>query len=72
MGARLLRQWILKPLRNGHTIRQRHDLVGLLLDQSFLLNACRETMRAVRDIERTLGRISQGSGNGRDLAAIRS
>jgi DNA mismatch repair protein MutS len=29
-------------------------------------------MRAVRDIERTLGRISQGSGNGRDLAAIRS
>jgi DNA mismatch repair protein MutS len=72
MGARLLRQWILKPLRNGHTIRRRQDMVGFLLDQSFLLNACRETMRAVRDIERTLGRISQGSGNARDLAAIRS
>ncbi|HET9378009.1 MAG TPA: DNA mismatch repair protein MutS [Chthoniobacterales bacterium] len=72
MGARLLRQWILKPLRKGQTIQQRHDLVGLLLDQSFLLNACRETMRSIRDIERTLGRISQGSGNARDLAAIRS
>ncbi|HXM28779.1 MAG TPA: DNA mismatch repair protein MutS, partial [Chthoniobacterales bacterium] len=72
MGARLLRQWILKPLRNVFTIRRRQDLIGLLLDQSFLLNACRETMRAVRDIERTLGRISQGSGNARDLAAIRS
>jgi DNA mismatch repair protein MutS len=72
MGARLLRQWILKPLRNALTIRRRQDLIGLLLDQSFLLNACRETMRAVRDIERTLGRISQGSGNARDLAAIRS
>jgi DNA mismatch repair protein MutS len=72
MGARLLRQWILKPLRNAFTIRRRQDLIGLLLDQSFLLNACRETMRAVRDIERTLGRISQGSGNARDLAAIRS
>jgi DNA mismatch repair protein MutS len=72
MGGRLLRQWILKPLRNGYIIRRRQDLVGLLLDQSFLLNACRETMRAVRDIERTLGRISQGSGNARDLAAIRS
>src|SRR5260221_2590601 len=71
MGARLLRQWILKPLRNALTIRRRQDLIGLLLDQSFLLNACRETMRAVRDIERTLGRISQGSGNARDLAAIR-
>jgi DNA mismatch repair protein MutS len=72
MGARLLRQWILKPLRNIETIKHRQDLVGLLLDQSFLLNACRETMRAVRDIERTLGRLSQGSGNARDLAAIRS
>ncbi len=72
MGARLLRQWILKPLRNGQTIRRRQDLLGLLLDQSFLLNACRETMRGVRDIERTLGRISQGNGNARDLAAIRS
>jgi DNA mismatch repair protein MutS len=72
MGARLLRQWILKPLRKGQTIQRRHDLVGLLLDQSFLLNACRETMRSIRDIERTLGRISQGSGNARDLAAIRS
>jgi DNA mismatch repair protein MutS len=71
MGARLLRQWILKPLRNGQTIRRRQELVGLLLDQSFLLSACRETMRAVRDIERTLGRISQGNGNARDLAAIR-
>jgi DNA mismatch repair protein MutS len=72
MGARLLRQWILKPLRNSNTIRRRQDLVGLLLDQSFLLNACRETMRDVRDIERTLGRISQGNGNARDLAAIRT
>ena len=72
MGARLLRQWILKPLRSGEMIRRRQDLVGLLLDQSFLLNACRETMCTVRDIERTLGRISQGSGNTRDLAAIRS
>jgi DNA mismatch repair protein MutS len=71
MGARLLRQWILKPLRNSQRIRRRQDLVGLLLDQSFLLNACRETMRSIRDVERTLGRISQGSGNARDLAAIR-
>jgi DNA mismatch repair protein MutS len=72
MGARLLRQWILKPLRNIAMIQRRQDLVGLLLDQSFLLSACRETMRTVRDIERTLGRLSQGSGNARDLAAIRS
>ena len=71
MGARLLRESILKPLRNLEKIRRRQALVARFLEQPFLLNACRESMRGVRDIERTLSRISQGTGGPRDLAAIR-
>src|SRR5580692_3618233 len=71
MGARLLRESILKPLRNLEIIRRRQALLGQFLEQPFLLNACRESMRGVRDIERTLSRISQGTGGPRDLAAIR-
>lgn len=71
MGARLLRESILKPLRNLGTIRRRQALVAQFLDQPFLLKACREAMRGIRDIERTLSRISQGTGGPRDLAAIR-
>jgi DNA mismatch repair protein MutS len=71
MGARLLRESILKPLRNLDTIRRRQALVAQFLDQPFLLNACREAMRGIRDVERTLSRISQGTGGSRDLAAIR-
>jgi DNA mismatch repair protein MutS len=71
MGARLLRESILKPLRNLEKIRRRQELVGRFLEQPFLLNACRESMRGVRDVERTLSRISQGTGGPRDLAAIR-
>jgi DNA mismatch repair protein MutS len=71
MGARLLREAILKPLRNLEKIRRRQELVGRFLEQPFLLNACRESMRGVRDVERTLSRISQGTGGPRDLAAIR-
>jgi DNA mismatch repair protein MutS len=71
MGARLLRESILKPLRNLEKIRRRQGLVARFLEQPFLLNACRESMRGVRDVERTLSRISQGTGGPRDLAAIR-
>jgi DNA mismatch repair protein MutS len=71
MGARLLRESILKPLRNLEKIRRRQDLVARFLEQPFLLNACRESMRGVRDVERTLSRVSQGTGGPRDLAAIR-
>jgi DNA mismatch repair protein MutS len=71
MGARLLRQWLVQPLRDVQKIQTRQALVQELLDQSFLLNAIRQSMRKVRDIERTLSRLSQGSGNARDLAALR-
>jgi DNA mismatch repair protein MutS len=72
MGGRMLRQWILKPLRRLTRIRRRQSLIQELLDQSFLLNSFRRTMQGIRDIERTLSRLSQGSGNARDLASVRS
>ena len=71
MGGRLLRQWILKPLRSLGSIRQRHEMIQQFLDQSFLLNAVRGALTEIRDVERTLGRLSQGSGNARDVAALR-
>src|SRR5580700_12028089 len=45
MGARLLRESILKPLRNLEIIRRRQALLGQFLEQPFLLNACRESDR---------------------------
>ena len=72
MGGRMLRQWILKPLRQLAGIRRRQSLIQELLDQSFLLNSCRRTMQGIRDIERTLSRLSQGSGNARDLGSVRN
>jgi DNA mismatch repair protein MutS len=70
MGARLLRTWILKPLRDARQIRTRQQLIQDFLDQPFLLSAIREVLAGIRDIERTVGRLSQGSGNARDLAAL--
>ncbi|MBV8901010.1 MAG: DNA mismatch repair protein MutS, partial [Verrucomicrobia bacterium] len=72
MGARLLRLWILKPLRDQKVIRRRQDFIERLLEQPFLLDACRESLRGIRDIERTLGRLSQGTGNARDLNLVRA
>ena len=71
MGGRLLRQWFVKPLRSVKKIEQRQRLIQQFLDQPFLLNSVRETLRSIRDLERTIGRLSQGAGNARDLAALR-
>jgi DNA mismatch repair protein MutS len=71
MGNRLLRQWIVKPLRTLGPIRQRQEMIQQLLDQTYLLSAIRKALTEIRDVERTLGRLSQGNGNARDVAALR-
>ena len=67
MGARKLRDWLLHPLRNLQALRDRQDALESLLTQPFILSQTQEALKGIRDVERTLGRLSQGSGNGRDM-----
>ncbi len=71
MGGRLFRQWLLKPIRSRPEIRQRQEMIQQFLDQPFLLSSVRETLANIRDVERTVGRLSQLSGNARDVIALR-
>ena len=72
MGARLLRQWLSQPLSRVEPICQRQDAVQTFINNSFGLDAFRQQLANVRDLERTLGRLSSGSGNARDLVALRT
>ncbi|MBK1816242.1 DNA mismatch repair protein MutS [Luteolibacter yonseiensis] len=70
MGARLLRDWILHPLRDLTALTARQDLIASFLAEPYLLSKCREALKGIRDIERTTSRLSQGSGNARDLQSL--
>ncbi len=71
MGARLLRQWLSQPLAAVAAIQQRQEAVRTFIENSFGLDAFRQQLANVRDLERTIGRVSTGSGNARDLVALR-
>jgi DNA mismatch repair protein MutS len=71
MGGRLIRQWLLKPLRSRAEIRQRQQMIQQFLDQPFLLSSVREVLGNIRDMERTMARLSQQSGNAHDVVALR-
>src|ERR1043165_3682058 len=71
MGARRLRDWLSQPLAAVAPIRQRQEAVQSWLDNSPLLDQFRTQLTEVRDLERMLGRLSTGSGNARDLLALR-
>jgi len=70
MGARLLRRWLQRPVRDTDVLTLRHDAVGQLLDNSAFANV-RERLRGIGDLERILGRVALGSARPRDLVQLR-
>jgi DNA mismatch repair protein MutS len=70
MGARRLRHWVLHPLCQVEPLTQRQDFIAALLAEPMLHSQLRTLLKEVRDLERTSSRLSQGSGNGRDLQML--
>ena len=71
MGARLLREWLTHPLRDVRGIVARQEVIGQFCDESSVLANFREQLGNVRDMERTLARLSVGTGSARDLVALK-
>lgn len=72
MGARRLRDWLTQPLASVTAIRERQDAVQRWLENPSRLEELRRALVEIRDLERTLSRLTVATGNGRDLVAIRT
>jgi len=72
MGGRKLRAWILQPLRSLTELERRQQAIADLLQEPDLLASIRAELKSIRDIERAAGRLSQASGNARDLVALKT
>ena len=72
MGGRKLRFWILQLLRNLPELEQRQQIIADSLQEPDILAAIRTELKSIRDIERAAGRLSQASGNARDLVALKT
>ncbi|MBM4065775.1 MAG: DNA mismatch repair protein MutS [Planctomycetes bacterium] len=71
MGARLLREWIISPLRASAEIKYRQTGVKELSENSPLRRELRDILGNIYDIERISTKISCGRANGRDLVSLK-
>jgi DNA mismatch repair protein MutS len=71
MGGRLLRSWLLRPLRTLERIRDRLDAVEEFAFRSTERGKFRDTLKAVQDLERLIGRVALGTAGPRDLVSLR-
>ena len=70
MGARLLRDWIARPLDDLPRVEARLGAVDALVAGRTELTPLREALGGVRDLARAIARVSLGRGGPRDLASI--
>ena len=71
MGARTIRQWLIKPLMNLDKIKNRQRAVNYFIENGDIRRDISEKLKSVSDIERIIARISTGSAGPRDLTALK-
>ena len=71
MGARTLRQWLLRPLLDTGAISRRQDAVEVLVAQPALRAAVRRHIHGIGDLERLASRAALGVAHARDLTGLR-
>ena len=72
MGARRIREWILKPNIDIRLIKERLDQVDFFKNDLLLRQAIRDQLKSIHDLERLLGRISLSVCNARDIIALKN
>jgi DNA mismatch repair protein MutS len=70
MGARLLREWLLRPLTALEPIQDRLDAVEELAFRTIERGRLREAFARVQDLDRLVGRVTLGNASPRDLASL--
>lgn len=72
MGGRLLRRWLLRPLRSKEKIEQRLQAVEYFFTNPDILSELKTDFKQISDIERLVAKIGCQRANARDLITLKN
>ncbi len=70
MGKRKLKRWMLNPLLDHKSINHRLDAVEYFYENAAVREELRGLLGDIYDVERLSNKISMGTANARDMAAL--
>ncbi|MCB0585024.1 MAG: DNA mismatch repair protein MutS [Phaeodactylibacter sp.] len=71
MGARLLKKWVVLPLKSIPAIESRLDMVGYLLDNAGLSGEIEQYIQQMGDLERLISKVPLGKINPREVVQLK-
>jgi len=70
MGARLLKDWLLRPLIDVAQIQSRQAFITSFLDATIARSELRQILKGIPDLDRQNSKLSMGSINPRELLGV--
>jgi DNA mismatch repair protein MutS len=70
MGARLLKKWVVLPLKESAQIRRRLDTVEALTQNSDLLQEIVQNLKQINDLERLISKVAVKRINPREMLQL--
>ncbi len=70
MGARLLRRWVLFPLKDSKEINKRLDIVEYFFREPSDRDALKEALEHIGDLERLIGKVAAARVNPREMMQL--
>ncbi len=71
MGARLLKKWVLMPLKHQKSIEERLDIVQYFIDNQVFNDEIAGYIRQIGDLERLISKVPMGKVNPREVVQIK-
>ncbi len=71
MGSRMLKRWMVMPLKDKQLIDERLDIVGYFLKESVFTEELRKNVKNIGDLERLISKVAIGKINPREIIQIK-
>jgi DNA mismatch repair protein MutS len=70
MGSRMLKRWVVLPLKDRALIQERHDVVEFLLENEELSDKISKEIRQIGDLERLISKVAVNKINPREILQV--
>jgi DNA mismatch repair protein MutS len=70
MGSRMMKRWLMLPLKSVKAISQRHEAVEYLIKEKSVADFIRRQVEQIGDIERLISKVSVGRINPREVLQL--
>lgn len=72
MGGRMVKRWLALPLKNIQKIRNRHQVIGHLMENDSLLDKLQRNIKQMGDLERLISKVSTGKVNPKEVVQLKN